>query len=134
MGMTKVSARWTGEKLNYVGTDSKGNEIPMGGKDVTPAQMLLLGFAGCTGMDILSILQKKRQHVTDVQVEVCGYMPEDYPKPFQVIELNYIIKGDKIDPKAVARSIELSLSKYCVVGQTLQHHVSIQTSYQIEEE
>jgi len=60
MRTIKVSARWTGEKLNFVGTDTKGNQIEIGGDNVTPGQMMLLALAGCTGMDVVSILQKKR--------------------------------------------------------------------------
>jgi putative redox protein len=133
MRTTQISARWTGEALNFVGTDTKGNEIAMGGDQVSPSQMVLLGLAGCMGMDVVSILEKKRQKVTNVQVQVTGYQPDDYPRPYQLTEIAFTITGDKVDANAVARAIELSKEKYCVVGQTLQNEVKITTTFAIAE-
>ncbi len=132
MGTVNVSARWAGEALNYIGTDSKGNEIEMGGDNVSPSQMVLLGLAGCMGMDVLSILQKKRASITGIGVEIKGHQPDSYPKPFQTIELVFKVKGDKIDPKAVARAIELSHEKYCIVGQSLQQNVEIKATFEVK--
>jgi putative redox protein len=133
MSTIQVSARWAGEALNFIGTDTKGNEIPMGGGNVSPSQMMLLGLAGCTGMDVVSILQKKRQNISDVEVMVIGHQPDEYPKPYRVVQLHFIVKGEEVDPKAVERAIKLSEEKYCVVGQTLQNKVEIKTSFKIEE-
>ena len=132
MGIINVSAQWTGEGLNYVGTDSKGNQILMGKENISPSQMLLLGAAGCMGMDVISVLQKKRQAVTGIEVQVTGHQPDEYPKPFQIIELAFTVKGDNIDPKAVERAIGLSKDKYCIVGQTLQTEVELKTSFSVE--
>jgi putative redox protein len=128
MSTVKVSARWTGEELNYIGTDAKGNQIPMGGANVSPSQMLLLGAAGCMGMDIVNVLQKKQQPVTGIEVEVIGHQPDEYPKPYHTIELAFTVKGN-VDAQAVERAIELSRDKYCVVGQTLQRPVDLKTSF-----
>ena len=133
MGTKHVSARWTGEGLHYIGIDSKGNEIGMGGNDPSPSEMLLMGAAGCMGMDIISVLQKKRQDVTSIEVQVTGHQPDDYPKPFQIVELAFIVKGNNVDAKAVERAIALSRDKYCVVGQTLQNMVELKTSFTIED-
>ncbi|MBN1991446.1 MAG: OsmC family protein [Anaerolineae bacterium] len=132
MGTINVSASWTGKALHYVGTDSKGNQIQMGGENVSPTQMLLLGAAGCMGMDVVSVLQKKRQAVTGVEVQVTGHQPDEYPKPFHTIELTFIVKGNNVDPQAVARAIELSRDKYCIVGQTLQNKTELKTSFTVE--
>ncbi|MBI1877908.1 MAG: OsmC family protein [Chloroflexi bacterium] len=132
MGTVNASARWTGEKLDFIGASYKGHQIPMGGENVSPTQLLLLGLAGCTGMDVVSILQKKRLAVTDVQVQITAHQPDDYPKPYHTIEIKYIVKGDNIDPKAVERAIELSKEKYCIVSQTLQHQVKLKTSFEVE--
>ena len=133
MATAKVTAHWTGEKLNFVGIDRKGNQIPMGGDNVSPSQMMLLGLAGCTGMDVVSILQKKRQEVSGVEIELLAHQPDQYPKPYQVVEMKFVVKGKNVDPEAVARSIQLSEEKYCVVGQTLQNKVEIKTSFEVEE-
>jgi putative redox protein len=132
MRQTQVSARWTGEALTYVGVDSRGHEILMGGQHVSPAQMVLLGLAGCMGIDVLSILEKKRQRVSDVQIQVTAQQPDEYPRPYQVIDVIFVIKGERVEPQAVSRAIELSKEKYCVVGQTLQNQVEINTSFVIE--
>ena len=133
MSIKQVSARWTGEALKYVGIDSKGRQIEMGGDDgISPSQLLLLALAGCTGMDVVSILQKKRQQVTDVEVRVTGHQPDEYPKPYQVIEVAYIVKGNNIDTQAVARAIDLSVAKYCIVSQTLQQPLQLKTSFIVE--
>jgi putative redox protein len=127
-----VSARWTGEALNFVGTDTRGVQVAMGGENVTPGQMLLLALAGCTGMDVVSILQKKRQAVTGVEVEVTGYQPDDYPKPYHTVEVKYIVTGNNLDTQAVERAIELSVEKYCIVSQTLQQPVAMQTAFEVK--
>ncbi len=131
MRSIQISAHWTGEALNFAGTDTRGNEVLMGKSALSPSQMLLLGLAGCTGMDVVSILQKKRQQVTGVEVQVTAQQPDDYPRPYQVIEIAFNIQGKDIDPAAVARAIELSETKYCVAGQTLQNRVEIKTSFTV---
>ena len=131
MKTTTVTAQWTGPELQYEGTDTKGNLIKMGGDDISPAQMVLLGFAGCMGMDVISILKKKRQNVESINVSVTGHQPEEYPKPFKIVEITLNIKGENISEKAVERAIELSRDIYCIVGQTLKEPVQLQTSYKI---
>jgi putative redox protein len=133
MGTKQISARWTGEGLHYIGVDSKGNQVPMGGNNPSPSEMMLIGAAGCMGMDIVSVLGKKRQDIKSIDVQVTGYQPDDYPKPFQVVELAFTVKGNNVDPKAVERAISLSRDKYCVVGQTLQNVVELKTSFTVKE-
>lgn len=128
-----ITARWVGPALEYEGTDSKGNIIKMGGPDVSPAEMLLLGFAGCMGMDVKSILDKKQLQVESVEATVTGHQPEDYPKPFKKVEIKFVVTGKSIPPQAVERAIALSADKYCVVGQTLKNPVDLVTSFEIME-
>lgn len=136
MSIKQVSAKWTGEDLDFVGIDTRNNQVKMSGKngsDSPPSQLMLLGLAGCTGMDVVSILQKKRQKISDVEVMVIGHQPDEYPKPYHKIQLHFIVKGEDLDPKAVERAINLSEEKYCVVGQSLKSNVEIKTSFKIEE-
>ncbi len=133
MAMTQISARWTGEALNFTGQDSRGNEVLMGKGAMSPTKMMLMGLAGCMGMDVLSILQKKKQDVTEVTVEVIGHVPDNYPKGYHTVELSFNVKGNNVKPEAIARSIDLSVTKYCIVGQTLQQNVDIQTTFTIYE-
>jgi putative redox protein len=133
MNQKVVTARWVGPELEYEGTDAKGNIIKMGGTDFSPAEMLLLGFAGCMGMDVKSILDKKQLAVDSVEATVTGYQPEDYPKPYKKIAINFVVKGKAIPAQAVERAITLSSDKYCVVGQTLKEPVELATSFEITE-
>ena len=133
MSETTVTATWTGPELQYLGTDAKGNTIRMGGNDVSPAQLLLLGLAGCMGMDVAHVLTKKRVAFKTIDVTVIGQQPEEYPRPFQAIEIKFKISGSGVTPEAVAKAISLSKDKYCVVGQTLQHPAKIETSFVISE-
>ncbi len=131
MKATKVTAQWTGDKLNYVGTDKKGNQLQMGGDNITPGQMLLMAFAGCMGMDVMHVLNKKKQAVTDVQVEVTGHQPDEFPKPYKVVEIAFTVTGENVNPEAVERAISLSRDTYCIVGQTLKTPVELQTSFTV---
>ena len=133
MGTSQITARWTGENLNFMGETPKGHQFEMGKGLATPSQLMLMGLAGCTGMDVVSILQKKRQKIDDVEVQVIAHNNDDYPKPYHTVELKFIVKGQDLDPKAVERAIHLSHDKYCVVGQTLQNETKITTSFEIKE-
>jgi putative redox protein len=73
-----------------------------------PMELLLVGLAGCTGMDVISILRKKRQHVTGYEVQVRGVRAEEHPMVFVEITVEHVVTGHHIQPEAVARAIELS--------------------------
>jgi len=104
-----------------------------GGSGFSPMELVLVGLAGCTAMDVISILKMKRQDVTGFEVRAHGLRADDYPKVFTDITLEYVVRGHNIDPKAVERSIELSESKYCSVMGTLKKAPNISTTCRIEE-
>lgn len=131
MGTTTVTARWLGPELEYEGTDTKGNVIKMGGSDVSPAQMVLLGLAGCMGMDIKAVLGKKRIDVDTIEVSVTGHQQDTYPKPYEVIDIHFKVVGPDVPEAAVERAVMLSHDKYCVVGQTLQNQATINASFEV---
>jgi putative redox protein len=85
-------------------------------------------------MDVAHVLTKKRVAFEALEVTVVGHQPAEYPRPFQAIEIKFQIAGTDISPDAVAKAISLSKDKYCVVGQTLQQPVTIETSFEIIEE
>jgi len=86
-------------------------------------EMLLLGLAGCTGMDVISILQKKRQQVTGFAMNLRGYRADEHPKRYTRIEVEYVFQGENLSPEAIARSIELSQTKYCSVSASLNAEI-----------
>ena len=85
----------------------------------SPVQAVQAALGGCTAMDVISILRKKRQAVTRYEVRVTGTQVDAHPHNFTRFDIVHVIEGDAIDPAAVARAVELSCTKYCAVGTTL---------------
>src|ERR1700752_600674 len=100
-------------------TDSTRNSA------ATPLELLLLALGGSTGVDVISILQKKRQQVTDYRIEVSGERRDEYPKAYTRLLVKHIVTGRGVAEQAVARAIELSETKYCSVAATLRGGVEI---------
>lgn len=98
-----------------------------------PMELILIGLAGCTAMDVLSILRKKRQEVTDFQVHAHAVQAEEHPKVFTEITIKYIVHGVGVEPEAVARSVELSETKYCPAQAMLDQTVPIRHEWEIVE-
>lgn len=101
------------------------------GKGVRPQSLLLVALAGCTAMDVISILRKKRQDVAGLDVYVRAEKAEEHPKMYKHIWLTYRVIGVDVDPAAVERSINLSVDKYCPVAGMLKKVVPIETGYEI---
>ena len=135
-----AKAIWKG-KLSFDGTADTGFLIPLGadpsvGGDndgFRPLELVLIGLAGCTAMDVISILGKKRQQVTEFQVDAHAERAEDHPKVFTKVTLNYQVSGVDIDKQAVERAIELSETRYCPAQAMLEHSVEIENTYSIQE-
>jgi putative redox protein len=99
-----------------------------------PPRLLLLALAGCTAMDVITILRKKRQQINGLTVAVQGKRAEQHPKIYTHIEVFYRVRGNAIDPRAVERAIELSNTRYCPVSAMLSKVAVVTTRYEIEEE
>ena len=99
----------------------------------TPMELLLIALGSCTGVDVISILEKKRQHVTDYRIEVSGERREGFPRSYTELQVKHIVRGHDISEQAVASAIELSDTKYCSVAATLRGSAKIITSYEITE-
>src|ERR1041385_7928378 len=100
----------------------------------TPMELLLLALGGCTGVDVISILRKKRQQISDYRIEVSGERRAEHPKAFTRLFVKHIVSGRAISREAVERAIELSETKYCSVAATLRGTAQIITSYEIIED
>ena len=100
----------------------------------TPMEMLLLALGGCTGVDVISILRKQRQQITDYRIEVSGERREEYPRAYTRLFVKHIVRGRSVSKEAVERAIELSDQKYCSVAATLRGTAEIITSYEIIED
>lgn len=90
-----------------------------GGAGPSPIQTLLAALAGCAGMDVLSILAKKRQEVTGYTIETRADQRDEYPRVFTRLDVTHVLKGPSLDVGAVRRAIELSALKYCPVSAML---------------
>jgi putative redox protein len=99
----------------------------------TPMELVLMAVGACTAVDVVSILEKKRQKVTNYRVEVRGERREEHPRAFTRLKIHHIVYGKNISEEAVKRSIELSDTKYCSVSASLRPGAEIITSYEIIE-
>ena len=98
-----------------------------------PMELLLVGLVGCTGMDVISILRKKRQDVTGYEVQVRGVRAEDHPMVFVEITVEHVVTGHSLQPEAVARAIALSEERYCGAGAMLGKVAHLTHTYRIVE-
>ena len=105
----------------------------IGGRNlgVRPMELILMGLGGCTTMDILTILRKKRQKITDCVIEIDSQRRDTIPKIFSKIHLHFIITGDNLNEKHVQQAVQLSAEKYCSVSEMLKHSVEISYDYEI---
>jgi putative redox protein len=133
----EAKVTWIEEK-RFVGQSSSGHGIVVdaGPEKLgsSPMELVLVGLAGCTAYDVLGILQKKRQAVTGLEVEVSGERAETPPRVYTDIQIEYVVRGRDVSAKAVQAAISLSKEKYCSVSVMLEGTASISTSYRIEEE
>jgi putative redox protein len=132
---------WKGG-MAFTGTSDGSYIIPLdankkvGGRELgfQPLQLFAVGLVGCTGMDVISILQKKRQDVTEFEVSAEIERSEDHPKVFTKIILEYKVTGKNLDQKAVERAVELSETRYCGAQAMLAKTAEISHMIIIEEE
>jgi putative redox protein len=139
---TNARVAWIGPGLRLVGETANGSAVvidhvlddedrPETGPQ--PMELLLLGLGGCTSMDVVSILKKKRQVITGYRVEVSAERADDHPHVYTDIHLTYVVEGRDVDPAAVERSIELSQEKYCSASAMLSEAANLTWSYRIIE-
>jgi putative redox protein len=110
-----------------IDTDSARNAAP------SPMELLLLALGSCTGVDVISILRKKRQTVTDYRVEVRVQRREEHPRSYKRMEVHHIVTGRNVSERSVSQAIELSEQKYCSVAATLRPTAEIVSSFEIIE-
>lgn len=135
----------TNATIHYAGNDFFVAITPSGHAQVldtngersaaaSPLELVLIGLGGCTGADVISILHKQREQVTDYRIEVRGERREEYPRSFRRIEVRHILRGHGLSEERVAHAIDLSSNKYCSVAATLKPTAEIVTSYEIHED
>lgn len=127
--------------LSFAGLADTGYQVPMGAPPAVggendgfrPMELILLGLIGCTAMDVISILQKKRQDITGFEVRANAERSDEHPRVFTRIMIEYIIEGRQVSKDAVERAIELSETRYCPGQAMLAKAVEMELSFSISE-
>jgi len=128
--------------MRFIAEGATGHSVVMdgdpkfGGRDTAsrPTELVLMGLGGCTGMDVISILRKKRQDVSDLEIVVSAKRADSHPRKFTDINIEFVVKGRDISGEAVKRAVQLSMDKYCSVKATLEGVAKITHSFRVVEE
>ena len=132
MGTTSV--RWIGGK-QFIGVDSTNHSVvlstPDEGIGMKPSELLLVALAGCTAVDVVEILKKKRFELTKLEIISSAEQDPEPPWTFRKIHLKYILQGEGLTEKDVEQAIALSEEKYCSVSATVRGVAEITTSFEI---
>ena len=135
--MGQVQVTWV-QNEQFVGMDSTKHSIVLStaneGTGSKPSDLLLVALGACSGVDVVGILNKKRQKFSGLQIKVSGEQDADPPWTFRKIHVEYVVRGRGLSEKAVQQAIELSETKYCSVAATVRGVAEITSSYQIVEE
>ncbi len=123
---------WQKEGLKFLGHIDGSPDVIMDSENgPTPMELVLMALGGCTGMDVISILQKMRQDVKNFEINISAERAQDHPRVFTKINLEYVIYGSNVDENSVKRAIELSQDKYCSVGGMIKKAVELTYSWKI---
>ncbi|HQU82528.1 MAG TPA: OsmC family protein [Pyrinomonadaceae bacterium] len=133
----KATVNYAGNEF-FIGTSPSGHAQTIDTNSdrksaPTPMEMLLVSVGACTAVDVISILQKKRQKVSDYRVEVTGERREEFPRAFVAFHIHHIVYGHDVSEQALAQAIQLSDEKYCSVAATVRPTAKITTSFEIIE-
>lgn len=135
----QASVTWL-KKRQFVGTDGTKHSVVMSSQDeengvgMSPSLLLLVALGGCTSYDVVSILEKKRQSLTGLEVRVTGEQEPDPPWTYRKIHIEYIVRGEGLSEKAVRDAIELSEERYCSVAATVRGSAEITYEYTVVDE
>lgn len=136
----KATIKWTGD-VSFEGSADSGHRVAMDGppehggknKGARPMELVLIGAGGCTAFDVVHILRKSRQDITDCVAEIEAERAATDPKVFTRIHIHFIVTGGKLDPKRVENAIKLSAEKYCSASIMLGKTAHITHDFEIKE-
>ncbi len=131
----KAQLKWT-DGMQFIARAGNGPAVVLdsseGNSGPSPMEMVLIGVAGCSAIDVIMIMEKKRAQVTDFQVNITGERASEYPKRYTDIYIEFVLHGKGIKPKAVEQAIQLSETKYC--GAMASLNADVKTAYRIVDE
>ena len=135
MAESKATVHYGGNDF-FIGISPSGHSLVMETNSerhsaATPVELLLVAVGGCMGADVVEILRKKRELVTEYRIEVQGERRKDFPRSFKKIQMRHIVKGHNVSEKSVKQAIELSDTKYCSVAASLRPTAEIFSTFEI---
>lgn len=136
----KARVKWL-ENACLVGESGSGHTVVLDGAEeiggrnigIRPMELILIGLGGCTAMDVLSMLKKSRQDITDCDIEIEAERSDGVPKVFTKIHVHFIVTGKNLKDAHVKRAVDLSAEKYCSVSMMLGKTAEITHDYEIIE-
>jgi putative redox protein len=132
--MATTTVRWLSDR-NFVGTDATGHSVVLSGQKngigVSPSQMLMVALASCSAVDVVEIIEKKRIHLSLLEVTATGEQDPEPPWAYRKIHVKYRLAGRNLTHKAAEQAIRLSQDKYCSVAATIRGVAQISTEYEI---
>ena len=134
--MAKAIVQWLKDGI-FIGTDSTNHSVVLStdrsGERVgmKPSELILVALAGCTAVDIVNILEKKRMPLEALEIHIEGEQDSEPPWTYKKIHVTYRLKGRDLTDKAVKQAIEISDTKYCSVSASLRNHVEVEHDYEI---
>jgi putative redox protein len=133
--MTDAEVTWQ-KGLKFTGTSNSGFEVELGHENdgFRPMELFAVALVGCTAMDVISILEKKRQDITDFKVKVHADRATEHPKVFTRARIEYLVTGHAVEEDAVVRAIELSATRYCPAQAMFERVIPIELEYTIYED
>lgn len=137
----KARIKWV-KQVSFLGETESGHAVLMDGSPAVggrnlgprPMEMLLLGAGGCTSFDVISILKKSRQAISDCYVELSAERAEEDPKVFTKIHMHFVVKGRDLKPEQIERAIKLSAEKYCSASIMLGKMANITHDFEVVQE
>jgi len=135
----KINLKRVDDNFRLLATNSRGDTVhtdgtaKIGASEMgwRPMEMLLISLAGCSAIDVISILKKQRQVIEDFEIDIDGDRKEGTPAPYTAIRLHFILKGE-IKEKKMDKAIELTISKYCSVYFSLHPDIDVKYTYEIK--
>ncbi|MCP1660181.1 OsmC family protein [Neisseria perflava] len=136
----QVTSKWL-DGMCFVGTDEGGHSVVMEGaaaegavkRGLSPMEMLLLGVAGCSSIDVVMIAEKQRQDIVDCQATVTGKRADSVPRVFTDIHIHFKVIGRSLDENAIAKAVQMSAEKYCSASIMLGKAANVTHSFEIAE-
>ena len=134
----RVKVKWV-DNVNFVGTSESGHEVKIDGpievggqeKGMRPMELMLIGMAGCTSFDVVTIIKKSRKKIDGCEALINAERSENIPKVFTKIHIHFVITGEDLDENSVERAISLSAEKYCSATIMLSRSVTITHDFEI---